>query len=149
MDPATYIQNAVKAQRAEAFAKSDQLTLGEIISKCEAIQARGYARHDGSPPRVEFDFCHAAPTGFDSWRGIYAELAIGFTFDQDCLLPDFLKMARTAVGATFHGYKGGDYTMSRHTPVWVANYGISGDTAVLDVVDNGYRVLLITGVREP
>lgn len=37
MDLQTYIQNAVKASRANTLANSDQLTLGELILKLEPI----------------------------------------------------------------------------------------------------------------
>ena len=122
--------------------------MGELILKCEAIAAKDYKRSGGEAPWVEFDFCGARPVGMDSWRGIYAELAINFEFDGYTHLPDFIKMLKEANGATFTGYKGGEFTMSRSTPVWVANYGKSGATAVIDVVDNGYQVILITGFRE-
>lgn len=60
----------------------------------------------------------------------------------------FLQMLKGAVGKTFMGYKGGDFVMSRQTPVWVANYGDAGHTAVIGVVDDGYQVILITALRE-
>lgn len=149
MDLQTYLDNTLKAARAESFAASDQLTLGEIISKCEAIAARGYRCSDDREPTVQFDFEYAHPSCIDSWRGIYAELALGFEFDGPAMpLSKFIDMLTAAVSHTFEGYKGGSYTMSRHTPVWVANYGNVGNTAVIDVVDGGFRVVIITGFRE-
>jgi hypothetical protein len=38
--------------------------------------------------------------------------------------------------------------MNENTPIWVANDGHSGNTAVIDVVDDGYQVILITALRE-
>ena len=61
---------------------------------------------------------------------------------------EFLKMLKECIGKEFYGYKGGTFRMNKHTPVWVANYGRSGSTAVIEVVDNGYEVILITGWRE-
>lgn len=148
MDLAAYIDSAVRASRAAALANSDQLTLGEIIAKCEAIAARGYERSDGLPPTVTFDFEYLRPTTLDSWRGIYAELALGFNADGNApSLPDFIAMLRDAVGKTYDGWKGGEYTMSERTPVWVANPGNSGNTAIIDVVDDQWQVILITGYR--
>ena len=150
MNLQTYIDNVLKAQRAESFARSDQLTLGEIISKCEEIAKKGYKRSDDSEPEVVFDFEYACPVGIDSWRGIYSELAINFEFDCKALaLSEFIELLKGAVDKTFEGYKGGSFRMSRHTPVWVANYGNAGNTAVIEVVDNNYEVILMTGWREP
>jgi len=39
-----------------------------------------------------------------------------------------LKAARLALGATFKGYKGGEYTMFEWTHCWLAQYGCSGET---------------------
>lgn len=148
MDLQTYLDNAVKAQRADTLAVSDQLTLGEIISKCEAIAAKGHKLSDGSEPDVTFDFEYMRPSEIDSWRGIYAELALSFEYKGSKSLSEFIVMLKEAVGKTYTGYKGGDFTMSRHTPVWVANYGNSGNTAVVDIVDAGYQVIIITAYRE-
>lgn len=45
---------------------------------------------------------------------------------------------------TFTGYKGGEFTMSGETPVYVANPDEAGGTAVVDVRDDGRRIVLIT-----
>lgn len=139
------IDAQVKAQRAETFAQSDQLSLGEIITKCEAIVVRDAS----DPPRVVFDFEYAHPVSIGSWRGIYSELALGFDLGgEEMTLPAFTELLRSAVGKEFCGYKGGDYTMSRHTPVWVANHGHTGNTAVVGVLDGGWQVVILTTYRE-
>ena len=149
MDLQTFVSNAVAAERMKTFNESDQLSLGEIISKCEEIAKRGYRCSDDREPGVCFDFEYAHPVGIDSWRGIYAELALKFEFSGEAMtLSNFIDLLKDAVGKTFTGYKGGDFKMSRHTPVWVANYGNSGNTAVIGVVDNNYEVILMTGYRE-
>jgi len=149
MDIQKYIEASVKANRADSFAKSDQLTLGEIISKCQAIEANLGAEDKRI---VSFDFANMVPTNIDSWRGSYAELALSFNSDEEgetIKVGAFINMLESAVGKTFTGYKGGDFTMSRHTPVWVANYGKSGSTAIIDVIDDGYwAAVLMTGYRE-
>jgi hypothetical protein len=60
----------------------------------------------------------------------------------------FLEMLKDADGKTFEGYKGGDYTMSRQTPVWVSNYGTSNETAVVGVIDKNYVVIIATAYQE-
>ena len=146
MDLQTYIQNAVKASRANTLANSDQLTLGELILKLEPIVKN---QKDGDEATIRYDFEYLFPTSIDSWRGSYDELALNFqTQGEEMKVSEFLKMLKECIGKTFTGYKGGDFTMHKGTPIWVANYSHSGNTAVIDVVDNGYVVLLITGYRE-
>lgn len=48
------------------------------------------------------------------------------------------------IGKTFTGYKGGDFEMSRRTPVWVANYGNAGNTGIVGIHDDGYSVIILT-----
>lgn len=146
MDLQTYIQNAVKASRANTLANSDQLTLGELILKLEPIVKN---QKDGEEATVRYDFEYLFPTSIDSWRGSYDELALNFEMQgEEMKVSEFLEMLKDCIGKTFTGYKGGDFMMHKGTPIWVANYSHSGNTAVIDVVDNGYVVLLITGYRE-
>jgi hypothetical protein len=71
----------------------------------------------------------AYPTELMSWRGVYAELSFGFSFEgKEPTVKKIITELREAVGKTYEGYKGGDFVMGRSTPVWVANYGNSGDT---------------------
>ena len=146
MDLQTYIQNAVKESRANTLANSDQLTLSELILKLEPIVKN---QKDGEEATVRYDFEYLFPTSIDSWRGSYNELALNFeTQGEEMKVSEFLNMLKECIGKTFTGYKGGNFTMHKGTPIWVANYSHSGNTAVIDVVDNGYVVLLITGYRE-
>lgn len=66
------------------------------------------------------------PHGFGrpmSYRGYYDQLA--FEPVEDARLGDMLQYARNALGATYTGYKGGDYTMDEFTDCWIAEYGTS------------------------
>jgi hypothetical protein len=151
MDLQTYLDNAMIANREERMKTSDQLTLGEIILKIEPIlkkqeMIKEKYKHEAA---VVFDFEYLYPIDIDSWRGIYRELALGFeSGDNKMTVVDFYKMIKDCVGKTFTGYKGGDFVMGKNTPVWVANYGNSGNTAVIDIIDNEYEVVIITGYRE-
>ena len=149
LDLQSYVENSVKASRAKALADSDQLTLGEMILKCEAIE-KSVKSEDSV--YVKFDFEYLFPTRLNSWRGIYAELALNFVNEESekekpLSITEFTKLLKGAVGKTYHGYKGGDFQMSRQTPVWVANYGNSGNTAVIDIVSDGYGVIIVTAYR--
>ena len=156
MDLQTYLTNAVKAQRAESFSKSDQLSLGEMILKLEPIVAKQpeIIEKYNSEAKVQYDFEYLYPTEIDSWRGIYAELALNFVSDhysenKQLTVTEFYNLLKSAIGKVFVGYKGGEFIMNKNTPVWVANYGHSGNTAVIDIIDNEYAVIIITGYREP
>lgn len=146
MDLQTFINNTIKEARAISLANSDQLTLGELILKLEPIVKN---QKEGDEATVRYDFEYLFPTSINSWRGSYDELALDFeTHGEEMKVSEFLKMLKDCIGKTFTGYKGGEYLMHEGTPIWVANYSHSGNTAVIDVVDNGYVVLLITGYRE-
>ena len=71
------------------------------------------------------------PIGFadpHSFRGYYEQLA--FEPRRDIAVGDVLEAARSALGATYEGYKGGEYTMSEWTTCWIANYGSSSDNLI-------------------
>lgn len=136
MDLKEVINNAVQAKRAESLKKSPQLTLGELILKLEPLE------HNKT---VRFDFEYAYPESIGSWRGSYDELSLRFVFEGEApTVASLLEKLNSAVGATYQGYKGGEFSMSKHTPVWVANYGNSGNTAVIGVLDNGYSIIIET-----
>jgi len=67
------------------------------------------------------------PHGFGypmSFRGSYYELAFDPT--DNVTISDMLNYAKSAMGNTFEGYKGGEYTMGEDTPCWISPYGESG-----------------------
>jgi hypothetical protein len=68
------------------------------------------------------------PGSLDSYRGYYEQLAIEPEMGGDgkkVTVEEFLKRLEEAVGATFTGYKGGEFTMDRDTPIWIAEYSMS------------------------
>jgi hypothetical protein len=72
------------------------------------------------------------PDGFgtaDSWRGVYAFLR--FNPERNTVVADMLVNAHLALGKTFQGYKGGDWTMTRDTPCFIDPYGESNDDAAI------------------
>src|SRR5690349_11668129 len=114
---------------------TEQMTLGELI---EALKRK-------DPDRtVSFDFVYFRPTGIHSYRGYYDQLALGYTADGEITVKALLEMLRDANGKTFEGYKGGNYVMGPDTRMWVANHNESGSTAIVDVIDQSWRVLLVT-----
>ncbi len=68
------------------------------------------------------------PIGFTrphSYRGYYEDLA--FEPKANVTVQHMLDCAKSALGKTFSGYKGGDYTMGEYTDVWLAKYGNIGE----------------------
>lgn len=108
------------------------LTLGEAIDKLSALE--------GDMPIV-FDN-GSAPGEVDSYRGYYSDLAFEPT-DQDRTVAQVLADLKAANGATFTGYKGGEFGMSERTPLWMAPYGCCGPAVMgLTVIDG--RCVLAT-----
>jgi hypothetical protein len=64
------------------------------------------------------------PLGFaspHSYRGDYSDLA--FEAEADTTVAAMLAAARSALGRTYEGWKGGEYTMSEWTDCWLAEHG--------------------------
>lgn len=95
----------------------ETLTLGELTDLLELAPPDAPVEFRGSG----LDGC--TPSGFCSWRGIYADLALKPDANHARTVGDLLSMCREADGATYEGYKGGQYEMDRYTPVWVDEYG--------------------------
>ena len=129
-----------------------QMNLGELIAKLKPLAKERKPWDDSEELFVFFDFPNAFPVGLDGWRGIYAELAITHTprTDSEVLTASqFLDMCRSALGGTFEGYKGGYYTMTEDTPLWVDDSGEYNNCALVDVITNeSHNVVLITGYCE-
>lgn len=119
-----------------------QLTLGILIEKVKKIIRE--SEYPVASLEVYYDFCGLRPTFIDSWRGVYSELALNWEKDDPPLnITQFLSMLEKAVGVVFEGYKGGSYTMTLDTPVWVSNYGDSWSTGVIDVVVSDYNIVYL------
>ncbi len=116
-----------------------QIALGHLIAKLEACD---------QSKDVEFDFCGFIPGDLDSYRGYYEQIALEYDNSGTVTVGELLKKCRDAIGATFTGYKGGEYTMRASTPVWVANYGHSCNTTITDVTEGRFTVYLVTGLAD-
>lgn len=77
------------------------------------------------------DQARILPIGFadpHSYRGFYMDVA--FEPRRNIAIGEMLAAARSALDATFEGYKGGDFTMSEHTDCWIASYGRTSDNQI-------------------
>lgn len=93
---------------------------------------------------VAYDFVYMRPTTLDSYRGYYEDLALGYTSEGSITVRELKELLSSSMGKTFHGYKGGEYTMNENTLLWVANYREAGGTAITGVTKISYQVILMT-----
>ena len=75
-------------------------------------------------------------------RGSYAELA--FAPREEAHIGDMLNYALSAVGGTFIGWKGGEFTMDRSTPVYIGEYGECGDA----ITPTHFKYWLLTAKKK-
>lgn len=97
------------------------MTLGELIDLLAELPENAL---------VVYDDGKDAPNEFCSYRGIYRDLSLepGSTAPT---VKTLLERAQEANGKTYKGYKGGDFTMGRNTPIWVAFYGDSTERGII------------------
>jgi hypothetical protein len=98
----------------EALRSGHEYNLGDFIKDLEKLPKN-------KAVQIELG---VYPFEFDSWRGSYRELSLDYS-KTPITVSELLKEAKKAVGKTFEGYKGGDFTMSTHTPIHIAAYGSS------------------------
>lgn len=92
------------------------MKLGELIDALETHEA-------GRIVRVS-KLYNIAPSSFASYRGDYAQLALGYKkIYGDVTIRGLLLLANSATGAVMEGYKGGNYRMGRDTTIMLANWG--------------------------
>jgi hypothetical protein len=113
-------------------AKAGQVTLGEMKALLESC--------DQTLP-VRFE-CGGCPGDYMSYRGYYDMIAVDH--GDTCTVAEFLAKTTEAIGKEFTGYKGGEFIMTKHTPVWVAEYGQSGGIGIVGIERTADAVILKT-----
>lgn len=86
-----------------------QLTLGELIEKMESLSG-------ANVPNLLIG---------GSYRGYYNQFYFELGEGEISAI-ELADDCRSVIGNTYEGYKGGEYTMTENTPVWLAEYGRSG-----------------------
>jgi hypothetical protein len=178
------LDNHVKAKRQEEMLNSEQLTVGELILKLESVSGdkpvvfdggeekptglgswRGSyeelaIRYEGSNKAYEkpTDDCQLDQFGYHSYKCDCDREEYKTNLPEEVTANDLLRVLNLIKGKQFRGYKGGDYTMGKTTPVWVANYGYSsgfndGDSykysqAVVDVKEDDGGVSIVTKLKQ-
>ncbi|MDC0644040.1 hypothetical protein OAP32_00520 [Crocinitomicaceae bacterium] len=74
----------------------------------------------------------------DSYRGYYSDLAFDPVNDM-VKASDLLAQCKAALGATFTGYKGGEFYMDESTPLFIAPYGSCGPRLMSMELDGTYH----------
>lgn len=103
---------------------SKHIHLTELIEELEKI-----------PHDTPISFGFGEPM---SYRGYYEELA--FEPKQNTLIAEMLANAKSALGATFTGYKGGEYTMGAFSDCYIAEYGTSAGDKIGMTIINYWRM---------
>lgn len=131
-----------KEARENRVKETKQMTLGEFLKKLSAIKDKS--------KEVRFSFAYYRPTSFHSYRGIYSEIALGYTDESNIItVQELISIVKKSIGVKFPGYKGGDFRMTENTPVWIDNQSMASSTALVDVVEDRYGVYLETKHIEP
>lgn len=132
------------------------LTLGEIIDQLSSIPSEMPVRFQHE---FRWDTYGSTIVGIDSWRGVYAHLALGHDNpdlpvgpkgDPIRTVAELTALLTGAIGRSFFGYKGGEYIGDRAQEVFVDNYGESGGPGVVGVrVQDGVAYLVTGGCDIP
>jgi len=113
--------------------QATQLTLGELIAELERCDAEKRVMVDGTVYSV---------SNGHSYRGYYADMGLEPS-EAEQSVEECLAMLRGCVGASYRGYKGGEYEMGCDAPLWIAYWGFEG-SRLLRVDDGGKAVSLVT-----
>lgn len=88
-----------------------QMTLGKLIAALEALPPDRRIQGIGEPM---------------SYRGYYSDLAFEPDFNPRPIADLLTMLHKECMGQTFEGYKGGDFDMGARTPLWSAEYSMTG-----------------------
>ena len=77
--------------------------------------------------------------GLCSYRGYYSDLALNPVGGPVWTADQLLREAKLAINTELTGYKGGEFRMTKDTPLWLARYGGLGP-AIMDLTPDGVLV---------
>jgi len=84
------------------------------------------------------------PTEFDSWRGSYCELMLGYTDKGKMRSCDFYRKAFNTNGSMFIGYKGGEFIMDLNTPIHKDFYGGASGDKIIGIEKRNDKLIILT-----
>jgi hypothetical protein len=111
------------------------------------------AKQDG---RVYLSFCRCIPTVVKSWRGIYAEPALGWepggysgnVKEYPTVATLVAELKRAIDGREYGGWKGGEYSYDGNETLHVDNYGDCTHTEIVRVEVKKFEVVIHTATEE-
>lgn len=111
------------------------MTIGELKGILTSIEDKS--------KYVKFDFCNCRPTRIDSWRGAYAEAALGWTptgysaHDSETkhyiTVQELIVELERGTSSVYGGWKGGDYYYDDRSPLHIDNPGDCTHTEIASV----------------
>lgn len=128
------ISAAVDAEVRQAADERGQVGIGELVALLNVADPLK------SVVAVVNDREFGVSADVYSYRGYYNQLSI--EPGESATVATLALRLSDAIGETFTGYKGGDYTMSRNTPVWISGYGTASGWAVTGVDTSGEKAVL-------
>jgi hypothetical protein len=131
----------VELDMHNAFRAGGGLTLGELVAELRPL----FFDFPDTPVKVEWGNRLVNIENLGSYRGDYQDLAIEPGGNEELTAEETYNMLHDAIGRTYEGYKGGDFTMDTDTHVWVSHYGDSSGFGVTGVVSNGQLAVITTG----
>lgn len=117
------------------------LTLGELVDALRGVQS---IEHD-LIVKLEWGERLVNIEDLGSYRGYYEDIAIEPGGNAELTVEETVNMLSDAIGRTYEGYKGGDFTMRADTAVWAAHYGDSSGIGVTGVVATERLAVITTG----
>lgn len=116
------------------------MTIGEVLLRLR--------KFDGDK-NVWFEFCRVAPAKVGSWRGIYAEPALGWDEEASITVKELIAELEEAVsGKVYEGYKGGDFSYTLGNQLHVDNYGQYTCTEIVGLECDQSEVTIYTKREE-
>jgi hypothetical protein len=105
---------------------------------------------------VYFDFCSCVPTTVGSWRGIYAEPALGWQAsgysgnvkNHPTVASLILELEKAIDGREYTGWKGGEYSYSEESELHIDNNGDCTNTEISHITNNGWSLTIHTKYKE-
>lgn len=113
------------------------ITLGDLIGELAAAPSSDIVK-------VVWRGALCNPGNVDSYRGHYSQLFIDYTEGEERTVKSLLKNLRKAMGRTFEGYKGGEYTMGANTCIFVDQYGMCEQIAACAVISRDGLTIILT-----
>lgn len=113
-----------------------QMTLGELADALGHLEPRRM---------IAFEFGGCSPTDFDSYRGYFGGLALGFSSRSGAtLIGDLFDKVKAALETIYITWEEEAQTVTRDTLLWVANSGGISGTMIVDVVERGAVAYIVT-----